>query len=41
MIRLFNGLLFFFATPCGLWDFSSLTRVGTQAPAVRVLNPNH
>ena len=26
-----NGFFFFFATPRGLWDFSSLTRDRTQA----------
>ena len=38
------GLLFFFgggATPCGLWDLSSLDREQTLAPTVEVWSLNH
>ena len=31
----------FLAMPHGLWDLSSPTRDRTQAPAVKVLSPNH
>ena len=37
-------LFFFFfqlTSPRSLWDFSSLTKGGTQALAVKALNPNH
>ena len=38
---LFFYYFFFLATPCGLWDLSSLTRDGTWATAVKAPNPNH
>ena len=37
----FYSFFFFFASPCGLWDLSSLTRELTWVTAENVLSPNH
>ena len=37
----FLFICLFFFWPCGLWNFSSPTRNGTRASAVKVPSPNH